>query len=86
MGSLSANKAWNLRENILDPVEKMTSPCNRSEERSVLGIFNQSRHFFERYDKLSSTYTTKTSETTYLLWNHKVNVHKYDKTHRQTCS
>ena len=39
-------------EKNLDPVEKMTIPKNRSEVRSVLGIFNQFRHFFVRYDRL----------------------------------
>ena len=36
----------------LDPVQKMQQPRNRSEVRSVLGVFNQFRAFFERYDRL----------------------------------
>ena len=39
-------------EKNLDPVKKMTSPKNRSEVRSVMGVFNQFRHFFKRYDRL----------------------------------
>ena len=41
-----------LSERNLDPVEKKTAPKNRSEVRSVLGVFNQFRHFFNRYDRL----------------------------------
>ena len=36
----------------LDPVVKMTAPTTQSEVRSILGIFVQFRHFFERYDRL----------------------------------
>ncbi|MCP4456460.1 MAG: hypothetical protein GY816_00290, partial [Cytophagales bacterium] len=42
-------------ERNLDPVKKMTSPTNRKQLRSVLGVFNQFRHFFQRYDRLTTT-------------------------------
>ena len=40
-------------ERNLDPIMKMTAPRNASEVRSILGIFNQFRHFFNRYDRLT---------------------------------
>ena len=40
-------------ERNLDPVEKITAPKNRSEVGSVRGVFNQFRHFFNRYDRLA---------------------------------
>ena len=47
-----SEKGMEPSEKNLDPVRKMTIPKNRSEVRSVLGVFNQFRHFFERYDRL----------------------------------
>ena len=47
-----SEKGMEPSEKNLDPVEKMTIPKNRSEVRSVLGVFNQFRHFFVRYDRL----------------------------------
>ena len=47
-----SKKGMEPSEKNLDPVRKMTVPKNRSEVRSVLGIFNQFRHFFVRYDRL----------------------------------
>ena len=51
-GFLLSKKGMEPSEKNLDPVEKMTIPKNSSEVRSVLGVFNQFRHFFERYDRL----------------------------------
>ena len=39
-------------EKNLDPIRKLTAPTNRSEVRSLLGLFVQFRRFFERYDRL----------------------------------
>ena len=36
----------------LDPVKKMIPPTNRSGVRSILGIFTQFRHFFDRFDRI----------------------------------
>ncbi len=47
-----SQKGMEPSEKNLDPVSKMTIPKNRSEVRSVLGVFNQFRHFFDRYDRL----------------------------------
>ncbi len=47
-----SEKGMEPSEKNLDPVQKMTIPKNRSEVRSVLGVFNQFRHFFVRYDRL----------------------------------
>ena len=47
-----SKKGMEPSEKNLDPVQKMTVPKNRSEVRSVLGVFNQFRHFFVRYDRL----------------------------------
>jgi len=38
----------------LDPIKKLTAPTNRSEVRSLLGLFVQFRRFFERYDRLAA--------------------------------
>ena len=51
-GFILSEKGMEPAERNLDPVRKMTTPTNRSEVRSVLGVFNQFRHFFERYDRL----------------------------------
>jgi len=51
-GFTLSEKGMEPSEKNLDPVEKMTIPKNRSEVRSVMGVFNQFRHFFERFDRL----------------------------------
>ena len=51
-GFTLSKKGMEPSEKNLDPVRKMTIPKNRSEVRSVLGVFNQFRHFFTRYDRL----------------------------------
>jgi len=51
-GYVLSKKGVEPAEKNLDPVRKMTSPKNRSEIRSVMGVFNQFRHFFKRYDRL----------------------------------
>ena len=39
-------------EKKVDSITKMIVPKNRSEVRSVMGMFNQFRHFFVRYDRI----------------------------------
>ena len=51
-GFILSKKGMEPSEKNLDPVKKMTIPKNSSEVRSVLGVFNQFRHFFKRYDRL----------------------------------
>ena len=51
-GFILSKKGMEPSEKNLDPVKKMTIPKNSSEVRSVLGVFNQFRHFFGRYDRL----------------------------------
>ena len=51
-GFALSKKGMEPSEKNLDPVSKMTIPKNRSEVRSILGVFNQFRHFFSRYDRL----------------------------------
>ena len=38
----------------IDPVKNMVNPTNRSELRSVMGIFNQFSHFIKDYGKANS--------------------------------
>ena len=35
----------------LDPIKKLVAPKNRSEVRSLLGLFVQFWRFYERYDR-----------------------------------
>ena len=51
-GFILSKKGMEPSEKNLDPVKKMTIPKNSSEVRSILGVFNQFRHFFGRYDRL----------------------------------
>ena len=51
-GFCLSEKGMEPSEKNLDPVRKMTPPKNRSEVRSVMGVFNQFRHFFDRFDRL----------------------------------
>ena len=51
-GFLLSKKGMEPSEKNLDPVSKMTAPKNRSEVRSIMGVFNQFRHFFIRFDRL----------------------------------
>jgi hypothetical protein len=51
-GFILSKKGMEPSEKNLDPVKKMTIPKNSSEVRSILGVFNQFRHFFKRYDRL----------------------------------
>jgi transposase InsO family protein len=51
-GFILSKKGMEPSEKNLDPVKKMTTPKNSSEVRSILGVFNQFRHFFKRYDRL----------------------------------
>ena len=51
-GFVLSKKGMEPSEKNLDPIRKMTPPKDRSEVRSVMGVFNQFRHFFNRYDRL----------------------------------
>ena len=53
-GYVVSSKGLEPAERNLDPIRKLTSPTNRSEVRSLLGLFVQFRRFFERYDRLAS--------------------------------
>ena len=47
-----SKKGLHPAEGNLDPIKKLTAPTNRSEVRSLLGLFVQFRQFFERYDRI----------------------------------
>ena len=38
-------------EHNLDPVRKMTPPKNRSEHRSIMGVFNQFSNFVDKFQR-----------------------------------
>ena len=52
-GYVISQKGLEPAESNLDPIRKLTSPTNRSEVRSLLGLFVQFRRFFPRYDRLA---------------------------------
>ena len=51
-GYVVSGKGLEPAEKNLDPIRKLTAPTNRTEVRSLLGLFVQFRRFFERYDRL----------------------------------
>ncbi len=48
-----SEKGLSPAESNLDPIRKMRQPQDRSEVRSVLGVFNQFRNFIKRYDRMA---------------------------------
>ena len=67
-GFTLSKKGMEPAEKNLDPVKKMTPPKNRSEVRSVLGVFNQFRHFFPRYDRLVLHMTKLLKKNVVFTW------------------
>ena len=56
-------------ERNLCPIQKMSTPQNRSELRSVMGVFNQFSNFIKNYSKRGSPASTlNTLMSTKLLW------------------
>ena len=72
-GFTLSKKGMEPAEKNLDPVKKMTPPRNRSEVRSVLGVFNQFRHFFPRYDRLVLHITKLLKKNVVFSWSKEAN-------------
>ena len=72
-GFILSKKGIEPAEKNLDPVDKMTIPTNRSEVRSVMGVFNQFRHFFKRFDRLVLPIQKLLKKNEKFLWTKEAN-------------
>ena len=60
-----------LAEKHLDPIKNMVPPSNTSELRSVLGVFQQSRKYIDKYAHIVKPLTRMTGSTVAFQWDEK---------------